>query len=46
MLYGDFSIWTGGVPIALLGIAFPALGIVGFYFVIMENPRLPQYFEP
>ncbi|MBX5327565.1 MAG: hypothetical protein ACQXXH_02865 [Candidatus Bathyarchaeia archaeon] len=35
-----------GFPLALLGIALLALGILGFYFVIMENPRLPQFFEP
>lgn len=35
-----------GFPLALLGIVLLALGIVGFFSVIKENPRLPRFFEP
>jgi hypothetical protein len=35
-----------GFPLALLGIALLALGTVGFFSVIKENPRLPRFFEP
>jgi hypothetical protein len=35
-----------GFPLALLGIVLLAFGIVGFCFVIMENPRLSRFFEP
>jgi hypothetical protein len=35
-----------GFPLALLGMILLTLGIVGVWFVITENPRLPQFSEP